>query len=259
MYRLVFILPILFVLSCDNDHYKSYSGSLKYRLHAFGNDVELQHTNYSVVKFYPDKGKPFTEVLDLSVPSPLNEFLKTCYLGDSITLFLTDTLLFGNREVKFKIKVVDIFSQEEFDNLRSEEKEKYLIRKLTKNYDFNDQKLNWKIGLLEYNPSGDTTKVVCGREIALRYEGSLINGLTFDSNMQDTLPLEFPFCSDNQVLIGIEKAIDQKFLNDKLKIIIPSQLAFGKNGSVNQIVPPYEPVIYQLKITNVYVQKNEIN
>ena len=60
MYRLVFILPILFVLSCDNDHYKSYSGSLKYRLHAFGNDVELQYADYSVVKFYPDKGKPFT-------------------------------------------------------------------------------------------------------------------------------------------------------------------------------------------------------
>ncbi len=259
MCRLVFILLLAFVFSCDNDHYKTYSSNLKYKLHAFGNDVELQYTDYSVIKFYPDKGKPFTEILDLSVTSPLNDFLKTSYLDDSVSLILTDTVLFGNNEVRLIIKVIDILSKEEFDKLRSEEKEKYLIRKLTKNYDFNDQKLNWKIGVLEYEPSGDTTKVICGREIALRYEGSLIDGLTFDSNMQDTLPFEFPFCSDNQVLIGIEKAIEQKFLNDKLKIIIPSQLAFGKNGSVNQIVPPYEPVIYQLKITNVYVQKNEIN
>lgn len=259
MYRLVFILLLTFVFSCDNNHYKTYSSNLRYKLHAFGNDVELQYADYSVVKFYPDNEKPFTEILDLSVKSPLTDFLKTSYLDDSISLILTDTILFGNKEVKFTIRVIDILSQEEFGNLHSEEKEKCLIRKFTENYDFNDQKLNWKIGLLEYKPSGDTLKVICGREIALRYEGSLINGLIFDSNIQDTLPLEFPFCADNQVLIGIEKAIEQKFLNDKLKIIIPSQLAFGKNGSVNQIVPPYEPVIYQLKITNVYVQKNEIN
>lgn len=259
MHRLIFILILPFAFSCKNDGYTTYSDNLRYKLHAFGNDVELQFTNYSVVKFYPDSGKSFAEILDLSIPSPLNEYLKTSYLDDSVSLILKDTILFGKDEVKLTIKVIDILSQEEFDNLRSEEKEKYLIRKFTSNYDFNDQKLNWKIGLLEYEPSGDTTKVVCGREIALRYEGSLFNGQVFDSNEKDSLPFEFPFCSDNQVLIGIEKAIDQKFLNDKLKIIIPSQLAFGKNGSVNQIVPPYEPVIYQLKIANVYVQKNEIN
>ena len=38
---------------------------------------------------------------------------------------------------------------------------------------------------------------------------------------------------------------------EKAKIIIPSQLAFGENGSSTGIVPPYTSVIYEVTMLKV--------
>ncbi|PJB13827.1 MAG: peptidylprolyl isomerase, partial [Flavobacteriales bacterium CG_4_9_14_3_um_filter_32_8] len=57
--------------------------------------------------------------------------------------------------------------------------------------------------------------------------------------------------SPDQVIKGLEIAINGMKKGEKSKIIIPSQLAFGEEGSSTQIVPPFTTVIYELEIVNV--------
>ena len=38
---------------------------------------------------------------------------------------------------------------------------------------------------------------------------------------------------------------------EKAKIILPSQLAFGDQGSSNGVIPPYTPLVYQIEIIDI--------
>jgi len=54
-----------------------------------------------------------------------------------------------------------------------------------------------------------------------------------------------------QVITGLEIGIKKMREGGKAKIIIPSQLAFGENGSSTGIVPPYTSVIYEVTMLKV--------
>ena len=49
----------------------------------------------------------------------------------------------------------------------------------------------------------------------------------------------------------MEKAIAKMHEGDKALVIIPSELAFGAEGSVEGIVPPFTPVVFEIELINV--------
>lgn len=94
----------------------------------------------------------------------------------------------------------------------------------------------------------DTTAVREGRELLLQYRGTTLSGKVFDDSNRGEGPLRFVMGNENQVIAGIELALEKMHRKEKMRVIIPSWLAFGARGSGGGLVPPYTTVVYDLEV-----------
>ena len=99
--------------------------------------------------------------------------------------------------------------------------------------------------------TGSGPLVVSGDTVVIHYEGSFLNGKFFDSTRRRNDPLQFVYGHQWQVIAGLEKAIAKMHEGDKALVIIPSELAFGAEGSVEGIVPPFTSVVFEIELINV--------
>lgn len=81
-----------------------------------------------------------------------------------------------------------------------------------------------------------------GQKIRIRYSGSFLGGAKFDEG-----ELQYNFGEQMQVIRGLEIGVSRLRLKGKAKIIIPSSLAYGAEGSSNGTVPPSTPVVYEIE------------
>lgn len=106
-----------------------------------------------------------------------------------------------------------------------------------------------QIFLLELDSSNRVDdQVACDSVVNVHYTGSFLNGDQFDKS--EPGGFIYRVCENGQLLKGIAMAVGWLHRGDKLKIILPSQLAFGPRGSANGVVPPYTPVIYEIQISH---------
>lgn len=90
-----------------------------------------------------------------------------------------------------------------------------------------------------------------GDRVEIHYEGFFSHNEKFDSSIDRQEPLEFALGTPDQVIPGFAVALRHMRPGAKAKIVLPSQLAFGPDGSSYGIVPPYTPVVYHLELLNV--------
>jgi FKBP-type peptidyl-prolyl cis-trans isomerase len=98
--------------------------------------------------------------------------------------------------------------------------------------------------------NGNGAGIKSGDMLSLAYKGYFISGRMFDS-IPERNPLQFRYGDTAQVVKGLEIALKRMQEGEEAKIIIPSQLAFGENGSSTGIVPPYTTVIYEVRLLKV--------
>ena len=99
--------------------------------------------------------------------------------------------------------------------------------------------------------TGNGPAVAYGDTVLIHYEGHFLNGKYFDSTRRRNEPLQFVYGQQWQVIGGLEKAIGKMQEGDKALVIIPSEQAFGVEGSVQGIVPPFTPVVFEIELINV--------
>ncbi len=80
----------------------------------------------------------------------------------------------------------------------------------------------------------------------LHYTGWLENGTKFDSSLDKHVPFQFRF-GHNEVIIGLEEGISNMKVGGTRKIIVPPQLAYGKNGLQGKI-PPNSTLVYKIRL-----------
>ena len=86
-----------------------------------------------------------------------------------------------------------------------------------------------------------------GDIITIGYTGFFVNRLEFD-NISGSTAFTFAYGTSGQVIKGLDIAIKSMRDGEKSKIIIPSHLAFGEEGSTTLVVPSFTTVIYELEI-----------
>jgi FKBP-type peptidyl-prolyl cis-trans isomerase len=99
--------------------------------------------------------------------------------------------------------------------------------------------------------TGNGPVVATGDTVIIHYEGHFLNGKFFDSTRRRNDPLQFVYGQQWQVIGGLEKAIGKMHEGDKALVIIPSEQAFGADGSVEGIVPPFTPVVFEIELISV--------
>jgi len=90
-----------------------------------------------------------------------------------------------------------------------------------------------------------------GDVVFVHYVGTTIDKNEFDNTYKRNEPFEYTVGASGQLIEGLEIAIKRMREGEKAKIIIPSQLAFGEQGSSTGIVTPFTTVIYNLEIIKV--------
>lgn len=97
---------------------------------------------------------------------------------------------------------------------------------------------------------GQGVSVELGKTLILKYQASFINGIEFDNTHNENY-FEYTYGTPNQVIEGLDVVLLGMKNKEKAKIIIPSQLAFGEDGSSTGIVPPFTSLVYDLEIIDI--------
>ena len=103
---------------------------------------------------------------------------------------------------------------------------------------------------------GNKVKVQRGDTVVVHYEGMFLSGKYFDSTVKRNSPFEYVYGTEWQVVKGVEEAIGRMTEGEKAMFIMPSELAFGNQGSSTGIIPPFTPVIFKIEL--IQVRKGDI-
>lgn len=93
-------------------------------------------------------------------------------------------------------------------------------------------------------------KVLSSDDLAVAYTCSFLNGTVFNKVTAEE-PLYLNLSSPNQVIIGILSILKEMNEGETCRIIIPSYLGFGENGSSDGTVPPHTPILADVKVVEI--------
>jgi hypothetical protein len=130
------------------------------------------------------------------------------------------------------------------------------------------------LALIKYSNAQDTTTTESGlkyiviekgngasaeknKAVEVHYTGYLLDGKIFDSSRERGEPIEFVL-GTSQVIKGWDEGIALMNVGDKFRLIIPSDLAYGKKGAGN-IIPPDATLIFDVELISVSEPKQPIS
>ncbi|MBI5541787.1 MAG: FKBP-type peptidyl-prolyl cis-trans isomerase [Bacteroidia bacterium] len=95
----------------------------------------------------------------------------------------------------------------------------------------------------------DAVKAEAGKKVSVHYTGYFENGDIFDSSVQRGQPLDFDL-GKGMVIKGWDEGIGLMKVGDKLRLLIPYQLAYGENGYPGAI-PPKSNLVFDVELMGV--------
>ncbi|MEE9331141.1 MAG: FKBP-type peptidyl-prolyl cis-trans isomerase [Methylophilaceae bacterium] len=95
--------------------------------------------------------------------------------------------------------------------------------------------------------AGDAEKPKTTDTVKVHYKGTLIDGTVFDSSYDRGEPATFPV---NGVIPGWVEALQLMGVGDKFELAIPSELAYGANGSGPSIGPD-ATLVFEVELLSI--------
>jgi hypothetical protein len=98
--------------------------------------------------------------------------------------------------------------------------------------------------------TGKGAKAENGKSVEVNYIGNLTDGTEFDNSYKRGEPIEFTLGS-GRVIKGWDEGIALMRVGDKLRLIIPPNLAYGDKGA-GDIIPPNATLVFDVELMNVH-------
>ena len=94
---------------------------------------------------------------------------------------------------------------------------------------------------------GDGPTPTANDVVSVHYEGRLVDGTVFDSSIQRGSPIDLPV---NGVIAGWVEALQLMHVGEKVKLFIPSELAYG-DQSPSPVIPPNSVLVFDLELLGI--------
>lgn len=118
------------------------------------------------------------------------------------------------------------------------------LNKIAEGFNKTDSGLRYKI-----LKKGSGPKAQNGKKVSVHYEGSLTNGMVFDSSFKRNQPIDFNL-GVGQVIEGWDEGIALLHVGDKARLIIPPHLGYGSRGA-GGVIPPNATLIFDVELVAV--------
>jgi FKBP-type peptidyl-prolyl cis-trans isomerase len=284
--HLIYLLSIFIIISCnkntENSKFKTADSGLRYQLHeSFPNnekpitgdvvilDLIYETTDGDVLFNSHDSERTYMRTIKGATHpgGSLEDGLNMLNIGDSASFkinaqdFYRFTLrqenlpgnLTANDDLIVHVRMKNILKKEEYGNQldknyhSSETKEMELLENYLK---LTNVTVEPTESGLYYIPkqAGSGEKAKPGDKVSVHYTGSLISGKVFDSSIGKS-PIQFTLGA-GQVIPGWEEGIAMMKKGEKAKLIIPSKLAYGKQGTGQDILP-YSTLVFEVELINI--------
>lgn len=282
---IVFVFGIFLAFSCKEKP-KTYNGFSKkrdfyYKLVSLGDDTKKTDSSQSLWIEASCKTLADSVFWDTKhngqvffITNNSSSFLKNTYgfsVGDSLQylfpvkqffteFFKSDVPFFCQKDscIKFSLKIIRALSREQFtgfndsldaissqkENAEAKQIQLYVAKNCKQVTEFAPS------AFMEVTQLTQSDSVKKGKKIKLFYKGYFLDGSLVDYTPHNWA-FEFVCGQEGQLLAGLQLALYRLKKGEKAKIILPSQLAFGKQGSSNGAVPPYTPLVYQIEIVDI--------
>ena len=88
-----------------------------------------------------------------------------------------------------------------------------------------------------------------GDNVSVHYVGTLEDGTKFDSSIDRETPFDF-ILGSGQVIKGWDLGVLGMKIGEKIKLTIPSDLAYGDDGIPN-VIPPKSTLIFEVELLDI--------
>ena len=273
------VMIIVITYSCkDSDSFITHEKGFDYRI-INDNDEGALIQNDDIlelnVKYYSEndslifdsktvEGIFRIKVSDSETGGIFQDAIKILSVGDSAQFlipandFFTKTtgggippMIKENENVRFDIKVEKIAIQEELnkeyqDHLtKMEAEEKQILSEYISIEDITIEPTESGLYIIKLE-WGKGEKAVEGKKAMIHYKGTLLNGQQFDSSIDRDEPIEFVI-GNKEVIPAWDEAVASMRVGDKIKIIVPSNIAYSSNGA-GGVIPPFATLIFEIKL-----------
>ena len=94
---------------------------------------------------------------------------------------------------------------------------------------------------------GSGAKPKATDKVKVHYHGTLINGVIFDSSVERGTPAEFPL---KAVIPGWTEILQLMPVGSKWRVVIPSELAYGRRGA-GDLIRPNMTLIFEIELLDI--------
>jgi len=200
--------------------------------------------------------------------SPMGPVLRKLRQGDSVSLWMRasdvpwDKLGSARSPVDTGMVRIDLAvrSVKSLQEVRAEEEayeawradreleERALLERYLTTHGIDRRTTAWQgIHVLPLRPGkGDALRT--GDMVTIAYVAHGLDGTVYDDTYKAGTPLTFRLGDPGQVIRGLEIGLRRLQRGGKATFIIPSQFAFGDDGSAGGVVPPFTTVVYELEV-----------